>query len=286
MRARSSPAWSEHFVHPAQRYRPLRVDGSIAGWLNDARAARLQSFGGVFRVDDDQVTFAPDLASEPARTRALAPVVAALADEGALTAWRDEQYACAPAFGAPPWFLLERAAARWFGIRTWAVHVNGLVEVDGAIAMWFARRSPRKAIDPGMLDNLVGGGIAAGESVRAAVVRECAEEAGIAAPLAANAAHMGTFTVRREGVDGLQWETIFVHDLWLPAGFVPANQDGEVVAHRKVTLADAARLLAAPGGPDEVTARRVAGGARCAATARRPRALRGGRARAARTLPR
>lgn len=238
---------------PAQRYRPLRIDGEIAGWLNDARAARLQAFRHVFEVRADDVIFAPRLANEPARTHALASVVATLADEGALTAWRDEQYACASTFGAPPWFLVERAAARWFGIRTWAAHVNGLVQADGTTAMWFARRSARKAIDPGMLDNLVGGGIAAGESVHAAVLRECGEEAGIPVPLATNAVARGAFTVRREGGDGLQWETIFVHDLWLPAGFAPANQDGEVVAHRLVSLPEAARLVAASCGPDEVT---------------------------------
>jgi 8-oxo-dGTP pyrophosphatase MutT (NUDIX family) len=104
-----------------------------------------------------------------------------------------------------------------------------------------------------MLDNLVGGGIAAGESVREAVTRECWEEAGIGAPLATHAASMNTLTVRREGPDGLQWETIFVHDLWLPAAFVPVNQDAEVTEHRRVTLPDAARLLAVSGGPDEVT---------------------------------
>jgi 8-oxo-dGTP pyrophosphatase MutT (NUDIX family) len=238
---------------PVLRYRPLRIDGHSAAWLTDARAARLRRFDRVFRVDDDEVTFAPGLANEPARTRALAPLVATLAEEGALSAWRDERYACAPAFGAAPWFLVERAAARWFGIRTWAAHVNGLVRTDDGIAMWLARRSPGKAIDPGMLDNLVGGGIAAGETVRAAVERECREEAGIAPALAAQAVGTGALTLRREGAAGLQWETVFVHDLWLPGGFVPASQDGEVVAHRRVALAEAARLLAASGGPDTVT---------------------------------
>jgi 8-oxo-dGTP pyrophosphatase MutT (NUDIX family) len=238
---------------PLLRYRPLRIDGHNAGWLTDARAARLRHCDGVFRVEDDEVTFAPGLTNERARTRALAPVVATLAEEGALSAWRDERYPCAPALGAAPWFLIERAAARWFGIRTWAAHVNGLARTDEGIAMWFARRSPAKAIDPGMLDNLVGGGIAAGETVRAAVDRECWEEAGIAAALAARAACTNALTLRREGADGLQWETIFVHDLWLPAGFAPANQDGEVVTHRRVALGEAARLLAASGGPDEVT---------------------------------
>ena len=36
--------------------------------------------------------------------------------------------------------------------------------------------------------------------------------------------------------DGLQRETVFVHDLVLPPDFVPANQDGEAVEHRLVDL--------------------------------------------------
>jgi len=39
-------------------------------------------------------------------------VARTLAAEGALSAWRNERYAVAAAPGAPPWFLLERAAAR------------------------------------------------------------------------------------------------------------------------------------------------------------------------------
>lgn len=238
---------------PIRRYRSLRVDDTVAGWLPDVHAERLRAFPKVFRVGEHGVAFAPELDSEPARTQALDPVVASLAEEGALTAWRNELYPCTTAFGVPPWFVVERAAARYFGIRTWAAHVNGLVRAGSEVRMWFARRSARKPIDPGMFDNLVGGGIAAGEAVRAAVVRESWDEAGIDAGRAGGIAPAGALTLRRERADGLQWETIFVHDLWLPAEFVPVNQDGEAVAHRLVTLPEALRLLAAPGGPDEVT---------------------------------
>jgi hypothetical protein len=58
----------------------------------------------------------------------------------------------------------------------------------------------------------------------------------------------------REQPDGLQSETIYVHDLWLPAAFVPANQDGEASEHRNVSLPEVARLIGLAHGPDEVTA--------------------------------
>src|SRR5206468_4254633 len=58
----------------------------------------------------------------------------------------------------------------------------------------------------------------------------------------------------REQPDGLQRETIFVHDLVLPVDFAPANQDGEVIDYRRVSLGEAARLVAETSGPDAVMA--------------------------------
>jgi 8-oxo-dGTP pyrophosphatase MutT (NUDIX family) len=123
----------------------------------------------------------------------------------------------------------------------------------GEVSMWFARRSATKATDPGMLDNLVGGGIAAGQTIAEAVTKESWEEAGIDATLAASVRATGTVEIRRVRPDGLQRETIFIHDLKVPRGFVPSGQDGEVVEHRLVDLDAAARLIANSSGPDVVT---------------------------------
>jgi 8-oxo-dGTP pyrophosphatase MutT (NUDIX family) len=239
---------------PRSRYRPLWVERHAAGWLDDARALRLAEFTAVFDVRDEGVSFVAGIDTPVARTGALADVARALAAAGELTPWRDERYAVAAAFGAPPLFLLERAAARFFGVHTHAAHVNGLVALPAGTAMWFARRSPTKAIDPGMLDNLVGGGVAAGATVAGTVAKEAWEEAGVPAGLARRAVPTGTVEICREQPDGLQRETVFVHDLWLPADFVPAGQDGEVVAHRLVPLHEAAALIALAAGPDAVTA--------------------------------
>lgn len=246
MRAKLAP--------PAKSYRPILVEREVAGWLDDARFARLVETNDVFEVRDGGVAFVSGIGDAAARTRALAQVARSLAADGLLTAWRDERYEVAPEFGATPWFLLERAAARYFGIRTYAAHVNGLVRRGDDIAMWMARRSPTKSIDPAMLDNLVGGGIAAGQSVASTVAKEAWEEAGIPTKLVDEAQPAGVVHVYREPPDGLQRETIFVHDLWLPDDFTPACHDGEVVGHRRVPLAEAARLIANDDGPDGVTA--------------------------------
>jgi 8-oxo-dGTP pyrophosphatase MutT (NUDIX family) len=87
-----------------------------------------------------------------------------------------------------------------------------------------------------MLDNLVGGGIGWGYSIAETLLKECWEESGIAAPLAAQAVRGRTLHVLQEIEQGTQAEQLFVFDLVLPADFSPANQDGEVADHRLARL--------------------------------------------------
>jgi len=238
---------------PHPRYRPWRVDGVTIGCIDDARVRRLARFPDVFVVTDGEVAFRPTIATVAARSDAMAHVARVLRSDGELPAWRDELYAIGSSFDAPMAFALERGAARWFGVRTYAAHVNGYVDDHASARLWFARRSATKAIDPGMLDNLVGGGIAAGATVRDTVIREAWEEAGIPADVAREVQARGTVRVRRALPEGLQDETVFIHDLALDAAFVPANQDGEAVEHRCVDLVAAAALIATTEGADVVT---------------------------------
>src|SRR5207249_1051623 len=99
-------------------------EGFAAGWLNDARAERLAPMSEVFVVREDGVRFVDGLDDEARRSAAIDRVARELAAAGELTAWRDERYSVASEFGAAPWFLLERAAARYFGIHTYGAHVN------------------------------------------------------------------------------------------------------------------------------------------------------------------
>lgn len=239
---------------PPIGYRPFVVAGEHVGTIDDERAARLGRFGaGTFVVDASGVVLNERLRDFASRTAALSDVALALRAEGALPAWRDELYAVATTFGGSPLCHLERGAARYFGVHTWAAHVNGVVGEGAAAKLWFARRSTSKAVDPGLLDNLVGGGIAAGASVEETVVKESFEEAGIGRALALTARPKGTLRIRRAMFDGLQLETLFVHDLALSPEFVPRNQDGEVSGHRLASLAEAARLIAEESGADTVT---------------------------------
>ena len=183
-----------------------------------------------------------------ARSAALGAVIGALAAEGRIPGWRDETYAIRNAFDAPPLAFIERAASRFFGTMTYAVHLNGVVEYAGSASprapqLWIARRSDTKATDPGMLDNVVAGGIGWGFGVEATLVKECWEEAGIAAELASRALPGRTVHVLQSLPEGTQAEQIFVYDLALPEDFVPHNQDGEVGEHRLARIDEAARWI-------------------------------------------
>ena len=254
----ASPAATARVAHrltqvlaaPTAAYEPFLVEDRIVGWITPERAKRLARWSAVFERSERGVECTPRLRGAKARTAALAEIAQALAAEGALTAWREERYAVAADPAAPPLFELERAAARYFGIHTFAAHANGLVSADGGWRMWLARRSPTKAIDPGRLDNLVGGGIASGSTHAETIIREAREEAGISADSARHAHCAGTVEICRDGPDGLQRETIYVHDLWLHPDFVPANEDGEAVEHRLCPPDDILAVLAT----DDITA--------------------------------
>jgi 8-oxo-dGTP pyrophosphatase MutT (NUDIX family) len=109
-----------------------------------------------------------------------------------------------------------------------ATHLNGFARVGGLTHVWVSRRGAGKTIDAGKLDNLVGGRISAGMSVDETLRKEAWEEAGIAPALLAGVNCLGAVRTEYSVPEGLHRETMFVHDLWLPDDFKPANQDGEV----------------------------------------------------------
>jgi 8-oxo-dGTP pyrophosphatase MutT (NUDIX family) len=202
----------------------LECAGARIGWVPRAHVAHLLAAGCAFEADRNALHVSRSLKSAEARTAAVDEAVSRLRDEGKIKGWRDERYAVSAAFDAAPLFHIERAAARYLGVTTYAAHVNAYC----ADRMWLARRAMTKPIDPGMLDNLVGGGMSAGIAPLETVVREAREEAGIDAALAGRAVPAGTVRLLREVPEGVQSEVIFVHDLELPPEFAPSNQDGEV----------------------------------------------------------
>ena len=225
-------------------HRSFWIDAQQVGWIRTTDVPLLTRWPDVFEIDASRVTLAPNFITTDERSAALGVVIGALAADGRIPGWRDETYAIRNAFDAPPLAYIERAASRFFGTMTYAVHLNGVVEyADGAPQMWIARRSDTKATDPGMLDNVVAGGIGWGFGIGETIVKECWEEAGIPEDIAARATPGRTAHVLQSLPEGTQAEQIFIYDLALPADFVPRNQDGEVGEHRLARIDEVARRI-------------------------------------------
>ena len=227
------------------RHLPFLIGEQRFGWVRAADAGVLARWPQVFELPGAAVRLAPALDSVESRSAALEPVCRALAESGHVRGWRDERYTIRNSFTEPPLALIERAAARFFGTLTFGVHANGIVSgADGVPQLWIARRSLSKAIDPGLFDNVVGGGIGWGYGIGETLVKECWEESGIDAALAATATPGRTIQILAEIPEGVQCEQLFVRDLPLPAEFKPAGQDGEVSEHRLVGIDEALELIA------------------------------------------
>jgi len=218
-------------LRAARDFRPqgfvrFEFESNTIGWIRRDLADRLRAWPGVFEYSEASIRLRS--ADEAALSAALAEVAHALAREGAIQGWRGETYAIRANEGGAVLFHLERAAMRFFGLTSSAAHLNGFVLETEIPAIWIARRSATKAIDPGMLDTLVAGGVPSGEDAWHTLLRECGEEAGISRALAGQAQPSGVLHVCREVPEGLHSENLYIHDLPLAADFAPRNTDGEV----------------------------------------------------------
>lgn len=207
---------------------------SFLGWLPPERAVflaqRLPHNVPMLQNQEHWVWHAAAISSIE-RSQMLQTIANELHQSGGIQGWRDELYACwgnqesAWPYVQPEFFRLERAAFRYWGLRSHAVHVNGIT-ADGR--MWCGRRALHKATDPGLLDNLAAGGLSAGEHPMECAVREIAEEAGLH-----RTPHdfMGTvhdLVSERAEPDGWHNERLFVYTVSVSADEHPVNRDGEV----------------------------------------------------------
>lgn len=221
--------------------RPFCIDGREVGSVAVAHLDALRRWPHWLRIDAGAVTLLPGAAE---RDAALAVVNRALHAAGLIRAWRDEPFLLPDPASGTALATMERAAARFWGTLTYGAHANGFVAgADGRPThLWIARRSPHKATDPGLFDNLVGGGVPAGQTPRQALVREAFEEAGLSPPQVAHAWPGSVLALRRDIPEGFQHEWLYAFDLELPPGLQPANQDGEVASFELLPLAEAATL--------------------------------------------
>jgi 8-oxo-dGTP pyrophosphatase MutT (NUDIX family) len=223
-------------------YRAFLIDGKVYGQIKPAFAAQLAAWADIFTVTATTVVLNPALGDYASRTAALAPVFRTLYEQGVIDSWVAEAYPITHSFGGYAELEIERAATNFMGVKTFGIHVNGLVQTAKGIEVWVATRSLDKPFWPGKLDQMVAGGQPVGLGLLENVMKESQEEANIPAALAQQAQAIGTLPYRQEGWRGLDNSTIYVYDLWLPEDFVPENTDGEVIAFERMPLAEIARL--------------------------------------------
>jgi len=246
MTAPTSPAWPalQAARRQTQARVPFRVDARQVGSVARADLPALQRWPQWFALDPQGVEL---LAAPAERDAALAEINVGLRDAGLIRAWRNETYAIVVAPGTPPLALIERAAARFWGTLTFGAHCNGYIaDAQGRPThLWIARRAWHKPTDPGLLDNLVGGGVPHGQSPFETLVREGFEEAGLDAPTMRHATPGSVIALACDIAEGFMHEHLHAFDLRLPEVVTPSNQDGEVAELHCLLVAEAIERAAA-----------------------------------------
>lgn len=221
-----------------------RGEALRAGSVARAHLQALARWSQALRADDASVTLTLPAGE---RDAFFVDVNRRLRDEGLIVAWRNEVYPVLAAADGRLLATFERAASRFWGTLTFGAHCNGYVRGgDGTPShLWIARRAFDKATDPGMLDNLIGGGVPHGQTPAETVVREGWEEAGLK-PAQMTGLEPGRIArLARDIPEGFQYEHLSVYDLELPATLEPRNQDGEVASLACLPVAEALERAAA-----------------------------------------
>ncbi|VAI31604.1 nudix hydrolase 20, chloroplastic-like [Triticum dicoccoides] len=225
------------------------VEDQVVGYIHKGFTEHLRDFPDVFTIVSgnngknsvEHVTLHSSLRTPKDRTIAIGDVIKGLGE--LIPGIRNELYPVTSSYGMPVYFSLERAAAPYFGIKVYGVHMNGYIEKHGEKSLWIGKRSDVKQTYPGMLDHLVAGGLPYGISCKENVIKECEEEAGIPRSMSTNATSVGA--VSYMDINGFRYkrDVLFCYDLRLPLDFVPNNEDGEVDSFRLIPVPHAANII-------------------------------------------
>ncbi len=208
-------------------YIPFIIGEQCVGLLKKEFADHLKQFTSVFGVLDSGICFTPQLSTEESRTAAVVEIVQVLLDQQVISYVLNEPY---PVKGHNDeiFFVIDRSLVPYFGFRSYGQHLNGYVRKSGQLHVWVAQRALDRRIFPGMLDNLVAGGLPHGLSLQENLLKECYEEAGMPADIAINARPVAAITYNGLSPRGYKPDTLYCYDLELPEDFQPVNTDGEV----------------------------------------------------------
>ncbi len=192
---------------------------------------------------------ADDRLIAPPFDASLAAIARWLHDAGLAGRWRDELLPVVSRDGRTL-AAVERGVVRVLGLATFAVHLSGR---GAAGAFWVQQRALDKATDPGQWDTLMGGQMAAGESILSTLERETAEEAGLSLADLRALQRVDDVIVRRPVAEGFINERIAVFQATLAPGATPVNRDGEVARFECLAERELAARLAGGGFTLEAT---------------------------------
>jgi len=223
---------------PTEAARRVRIAGQECGWVTQAACDALRQLPSV-SLSGATLDIMGEGTPSDELNACLAHVAQTLREAECLRGWRNELLDVSTAQGAIG--KIERAACRPLGLRTRAVHLNAWTPTG---ELWIARRAMSKSTDPGMWDTLVGGLVGAGEDPDLALVRECAEEAGLSPDDIEHRSPLRTILrMHRQLPEGYQVEDLIVADCGLADHITPRNCDGEVSEIKAVTVAEAVAMV-------------------------------------------
>lgn len=228
--------------HDLGKFAPFYIGAQKLGWVTRELAAKLPLEMDFFRPHQDGIALAPQLDNFTARSDALASATQWLA-AGRGRALRKEMYPVIENWGDEPLAQIDRIAVPWFGIKGFGVHVSGFVRKKDGIHLWIGKRAKDRLVDPGKLDNMIGGGQPIGLSLEDNLIKEAKEEAGIEPDLARKAVPVRTLSYMVERMQGLRNDVLFIYDLELPDGYTPRNTDGEVAAFHLMSLPEVSAIV-------------------------------------------
>lgn len=232
------------YCHQAEmgRYRPFYIEQTCLGWVPPSFVEALKNWPDIFQIEDTKIVLNSALNSYDERSLVVAPIFRQLYEEGVIDTWVGEPYPVTLNYEEAAYMEVERSATLYLGLKTYGIHMNGLVRKNSDVYVWVSVRSHDKPFSPGKLDQMVAGGQPVGISIMDNLIKEAAEEAAIPADITRQAEYCGRLSYRMDTKRGLEESTLYNFDLWLPEDFIPVNTDGEVDSFELIKLTELAEL--------------------------------------------
>uniref|UniRef100_A0A7S3YNN7 Nudix hydrolase domain-containing protein n=2 Tax=Lotharella globosa TaxID=91324 RepID=A0A7S3YNN7_9EUKA len=233
-------------------YAPVFVENQQVGFASEDLVRKLRGFttgveiapnpnmyytkGDQTVLSSNAIFLAPEVSNLRERTGVMEALIDELIIDGTIPPEKvrnelQDIYPLDSGWTGEPLLKIERAAMTYFGIPSYAAHVNGYVadaKTGRPSALWLGRRALSKPTYPGLLDQIAAGGQPAGMSFDENVRKECLEEASLSADVLEGLRPAGMVSYRYSTRRGLSTKTIAVYDLQLPDDVFPSNGDGEV----------------------------------------------------------